>query len=194
MPSKGEGQGEGSVDPKLLKVLHQTIKKVGEDTDTLAFNTAISQMMIFVNEVTAQEKRPRKLLEPFVLLLAPYAPHLAEELWEKLGHKQSLAYEPWPKYDEALLMESTVTVVVQVNGKLRDRIEVPANSSQAELEKLALAKRRACKRISRGQTSQESHRRPRQAGQRSWARCESCASAGSRRTARPGVNAKRVES
>ena len=130
---------DSAPDPKLLKVLHQTIKKVGEDTDTLAFNTAISQMMIFVNEVTAQETRPRKLLEPFVLVLAPYAPHLAEELWEKLGHKQSLAYEPWPKYDAALLVESTVTVILQVNGKLRDRIEVPANASQSELEKLALA-------------------------------------------------------
>jgi leucyl-tRNA synthetase len=139
LPSKGEGQGEGSVDPKLLKALHQTIKKVSEDTDTLAFNTAISQMMIFVNEVTAQAARPRALLEPFVLLLAPYAPHLAEELWEKLGHKQSLAQEPWPKYDAALLVESTVTVILQVNGKLRDRIEAPANASQSELEKLALA-------------------------------------------------------
>jgi len=142
LPSKGEGQGEGSVDPKLFKALHQTIKKVSEDTDTLNFNTAISQMMIFVNEVTAQAARPRALLEPFVLLLAPYAPHLAEELWEKLGHKQSLAYEPWPKYDEALLKESTVTVVIQVNGKLRDRIEVPGDISQAELEKLALANER----------------------------------------------------
>jgi leucyl-tRNA synthetase len=123
----------------LLKVLHQTIKKVGEDTESLAFNTAISQMMIFVNEVTAQEKRPRKLLEPFVLLLAPYAPHLAEELWERLGHKQTLAYEPWPKSDESLLKEDTVTIVLQVNGKLRDRAEVPAQTSQAELEKLALA-------------------------------------------------------
>jgi leucyl-tRNA synthetase len=151
LPSKGEvyppqaapkatkGQGEGSVDPKLLKALHQTIKKVGEDTDTLNFNTAISQMMIFVNEVTAQTARPRKLLEPFVLVLAPYAPHLVEELWEKLGHKQSLAQEPWPKYDAALLVESTVTVILQVNGKLRDRIEVPANASQSELETLALA-------------------------------------------------------
>jgi leucyl-tRNA synthetase len=126
----------------LLKALHQTIKKVGEDTDTLAFNTAISQMMIFVNEVTAQEKRPRKLLEPFVLLLAPYAPHLAEELWEKLGHKQSLAYAPWPKYDEALLKEDKVTVILQVNGKIRDRIEVPAQISVADLEKLALANER----------------------------------------------------
>jgi len=123
----------------LLKVLHHTIKKVGEDTNTLAFNTAISQMMIFVNEVTAQEKRPRKLLEPFVLLLAPYAPHLAEELWEKLGHNQSLAYAPWPKYDNALLKEDNVTVILQVNGKIRDRIEVPAQISSADLEKLALA-------------------------------------------------------
>ena len=126
----------------LLKVLHQTIKKVGEDTDTLAFNTAVSQMMIFVNEVTAQETRPRKLLEPFVLALAPYAPHLAEELWEKLGHKQTLAYEPWPAFDAALLKENTVTIILQVNGKLRDRMDVPAQISPAELEKLALANER----------------------------------------------------
>jgi leucyl-tRNA synthetase len=123
----------------LLKVLHHTIKKVGEDTESLAFNTAISQMMIFVNEITAQEKRPRTLLEPFVLLLAPYAPHLAEELWEKLGHKESLAYAPWPKYDDALLKEDKVTVILQVNGKIRDRVEVPAQISAADLEKLALA-------------------------------------------------------
>jgi leucyl-tRNA synthetase len=126
-------------DPKLLKALHRTIKKIGEDTDTLAFNTAVSQMMIFINGVTAQESRSRKLLEPFVLVLAPYAPHLAEELWQELGHKESLAHEPWPKFDAALLVESTVTVILQVNGKLRDRIEAPAKASQAELEKLALA-------------------------------------------------------
>jgi leucyl-tRNA synthetase len=126
----------------LLKVLHQTIKKVGGDTESLAFNTAVSQMMIFVNEVTAQDKRPRKLLEPFVLLLAPYAPHLAEELWEKLGHNQSLAYAPWPKFDAALLKEDTITVILQVNGKIRDRLEVPAQTSSADLEKLALANER----------------------------------------------------
>jgi leucyl-tRNA synthetase len=126
----------------LLKALHQTIKKVGEDTETLAFNTAVSQMMIFVNEVTAQEKRPRKLLEPFVLALAPYAPHLAEELWEKLGRKQALAYEPWPRFDEALLKEDTVTIILQVNGKLRDRMDVPAEISREELEKIALANER----------------------------------------------------
>jgi leucyl-tRNA synthetase len=130
---------ESEPNAKLLKVLHQTIKKVGDDTEVLAFNTAVAQMMIFVNEVTAQEARPRKLLDPFVLVLAPYAPHLAEELWEKLGHNQSLAYESWPKFDEALLREDTVTVILQVNGKLRDRIEVAADTPQAELEKLALA-------------------------------------------------------
>jgi leucyl-tRNA synthetase len=125
--------------PALLKVLHQTIKKVGDDTEALAFNTAIAQMMIFVNEVTAQASRPRAVLEPFILLLAPFAPHLAEELWERLGHKASLAYEPWPAYDPALLVENTVEIVVQVNGKVRDRLTVPANSPKDELEKLALA-------------------------------------------------------
>jgi len=125
--------------PALVKVLHQTIKKLTEDTDTLAFNTAIAQMMIFVNEVTGQDTRPRALLEPFVLLLSPYAPHIAEELWEKLGRKPSLAYMPWPKYVEALLVETTITVVVQVNGKVRDRLDVPADITKEDLEKLALA-------------------------------------------------------
>ncbi|MCG3147685.1 MAG: Leucine--tRNA ligase [Verrucomicrobiae bacterium] len=122
----------------LMKVLHQTIKKVTDDTEVLAFNTAIAQMMIFVNEVTGQETRSRALLEPFVLLLAPYAPHLAEELWERLGHKPSLAYMPWPQYLEALLKESTVQIVVQVNGKVRDRLDVPVDIPKEDLEKLAL--------------------------------------------------------
>src|ERR1019366_8318633 len=91
------------------------------------------------NAVTPVEPRPRQLLEPFILLLAPYAPHLAEELWEKLGHRESLAYAPWPAYDAALLQESTVTVVVQVNGRLRDKLDVPAGTPNADLERLALA-------------------------------------------------------
>jgi leucyl-tRNA synthetase len=124
--------------PALVKVLHQTIKKVTEDTEALAFNTAIAQMMIFVNEVTSQESRPRAVLEPFALLLSPYAPHLAEELWERLGHTKSLACEPWPAFDPALLVETTITVVVQVNGKLRDKLEVPAGISREDLEKRAL--------------------------------------------------------
>ncbi|MBM3859475.1 MAG: leucine--tRNA ligase [Verrucomicrobia bacterium] len=130
---------DSSPSPALLKVLHQTIKKVGEDIEALAFNTAISQMMIFVNEVTAQQSRPRTVLEPFVLLLAPYAPHLAEELWQILGHTKSLACEPWPTYDPALLVEDTVEIVVQVNGKVRARLTVSAKATKEELEKLALA-------------------------------------------------------
>ena len=130
---------DSAADAKLVKVLHQTIKKVGEDTEALAFNTAISQMMIFVNELTAQESRPRTILEPFVLLLAPYAPHLAEELWQRLGHPQSLTYEPWPTHNESLLIETSIQVVVQVNGKVRARLAVPAAATKEELERLALA-------------------------------------------------------
>ena len=130
---------DAAADTKLVKVLHQTIKKVGDDTEALAFNTAISQMMIFVNELTAQESRPRAVLEPFALLLAPYAPHIAEELWQKLGHTKTLSCEPWPQYDESLLVETTVQIVVQVNGKVRTRLDVPAQIAKEELEKLALA-------------------------------------------------------
>ena len=130
---------DSAPDAKLVKALHQTIKKVGGDTEALAFNTAIAQMMIFVNELTAQEARPRAVLEPFAILLAPYAPHLAEELWQKLGHPQTLSCEPWPTFDPALLVENTVTIVVQVNGKVRDKLDVPAGISKEELEKLALA-------------------------------------------------------
>ena len=130
---------DAAPDAKLVKVLHQTIKKVGADTEALAFNTAIAQMMIFVNELTAQDKRPRAVLEPFVQLLAPYAPHIAEELWQKLGHTQTLTHEPWPEFAPALLVENTVTIVVQVNGKVRDKLDVPTGITNAELEKLALA-------------------------------------------------------
>jgi leucyl-tRNA synthetase len=130
---------DAAPDAKLVKVLHQTIKKVGADTDALAFNTAIAQMMICVNELTAQETRPRAVLKPFVLLLAPYAPHLAEELWSKLGHAQTLAYEAFPTFDAALLVEDTVQIVVQINGKIRARLDVPTQLAKAELERLALA-------------------------------------------------------
>jgi leucyl-tRNA synthetase len=128
--------------PALIKALHQTIKNVGERTESLSFNTAVSAMMEFVNIVTAQPARPRAVLEPFVLVLAPYAPHLAEELWERLGHKQTLAYEPWPVFDPALLRQDTVTVVLQVNGKVRDRIEVSAGIGEQELREKALSNAR----------------------------------------------------
>jgi leucyl-tRNA synthetase len=123
-----------------LKVLHQTIRKVGDDTSRLEFNTAIAQMMIFVNAIYAAESEPlpRRLWEPFVLTLAPYAPHLAEELWERLGNAPSVSKVPWPAYDPELAREQTITVVAQVNGKVRDRMEVPPGTGREDLEKRAL--------------------------------------------------------
>jgi leucyl-tRNA synthetase len=96
-------------------------------------------MMIFTNEMNARDRRPRAALETFVLLLAPYAPHLAEELWSRLGHAQSLIREPWPVADPQWLASDTVNVVVQVNGKLRDQIAVAADADEAQVKELALA-------------------------------------------------------
>jgi leucyl-tRNA synthetase len=126
-----------------LKLLHATIKAVTDDLDAMGFNTAISRMMECVNEVmrgiAAGQPFPRKMAEPFLLLVAPFAPHLGEQLWQLLGHRESVAYAPWPAYDSALLVAKEVEVVFQVNGKLRDRVKVAAGLSQAELEKVALA-------------------------------------------------------
>ncbi|OYW15414.1 MAG: leucine--tRNA ligase, partial [Planctomycetales bacterium 12-60-4] len=117
--------------PAQLRTLHKTIKAVTDDLDKLSFNTAISRMMEFTNEFTSMEVRPKSVLEPFVLLLSPFAPHAAEELWELMGHTKSLAYEPWPTYDPALLVESEIEVPVQVNGKVRGKVMVPADADQA---------------------------------------------------------------
>jgi leucyl-tRNA synthetase len=103
----------------------------------LRFNTAISRLMEFVNFFTSQEVRPKAAMETFTLLLAPMAPHIAEELWQLLGHDQTLAYEPWPAYDPALLEDELVEIPVQVNGKLRGRIMVAAGSDAAQIEKAA---------------------------------------------------------
>jgi leucyl-tRNA synthetase len=127
------------VNNDLQMIYHYTIKKIGDDIEDLKFNTAISQMMIFVNEVMKSDVRPRQVLEPFVLLLSPFAPHIAEELWRRLGHDATLAYEPWPGYDPAMLRRSTVEIVVQVNGKVRSRLDVPADTPEKRLEELALA-------------------------------------------------------
>ena len=123
----------------LQTTYHYTIKKIGDDIEDLKFNTAISQMMIFVNEVMKSDARPRQLLEPFVLLLSPFAPHIAEELWRRLGHEGTLAYEPWPEYDPLMLRKSAVEIVVQVNGKVRSRLEVPADTEEKELQERAQA-------------------------------------------------------
>jgi leucyl-tRNA synthetase len=126
-------------DRQTLRKLHQTIKKVSEDLDGMRFNTAIAAMMEFTNHLTRLTTRPRSVLEPFVLLLSPFAPHLAEELWSALGNRATLAYEPWPAHEEALTREDTVEVPVQVNGKLRTRVVVPAGCSKEELQAAALA-------------------------------------------------------
>jgi len=123
--------------PELEKLLHKTIKKVTKDTENFCFNTAISQMMILANEVQKEKRVSKPLMEKFTLIISPYAPHLAEELWEKLGHKASLAYEPWPKYDEKLCIDDTFELVFSVNGKVRGRLEVSKDISQEEAIKAA---------------------------------------------------------
>ena len=134
----------------LLRVLHRTIAKVTEDVEALKFNTAVSQMMVFVNEIMKQPARPRVVLEPFVLMLAPFAPHLGEELWRRLGHAESLAYAPWPSFDPALCIEDAVTVAVQVNGKLRATLELPRGAEQAEVQAAALADERIGRHLTGG--------------------------------------------
>ena len=129
------------------RLLHQTIRKVTADIEGLHFNTAISQLMVYVNELTPLERRGRALIEPLVLLLAPFAPHLAEELWQRLGHGESLAYEPWPGWDPARVLAETVTVAVQINGKLRATLELPRDSAQAEAERAALADERVIRHL-----------------------------------------------
>jgi leucyl-tRNA synthetase len=121
------------------RVLHRTIKAVTEDMEALRFNTAISRLMEFVNAFTGEPRRPRACLEPFVLMLAPLAPHVAEELWAALGHAGTLAYAPWPTCDEALTRESTIEVPVQIDGKVRSRLTLPADADRAAIESAALA-------------------------------------------------------
>ncbi|MCR5706212.1 MAG: leucine--tRNA ligase [Acholeplasmatales bacterium] len=125
---------------KELELLYnQTVKKVSEDYDSLSFNTGISQLMIFLNEASKAPKISREYVEGLVKMLSPIAPHMCEELWEKLGHTNTIAYEAWPKYDPAKLVASTINVVVQVNGKLRDTLEVAQDASADDIKAMALA-------------------------------------------------------
>jgi len=126
-------------DRETLRLLHATIAKVTDDLEGLRFNTAIAAMMEFTNHLTKLTARPKSVISPFVLLLAPFAPHIAEELWQALGHPATLAYEPWPTFDPGLLKAETIEVPVQVNGKLRARLQVPADADEAALESAALA-------------------------------------------------------
>ncbi|MCL2880473.1 MAG: leucine--tRNA ligase, partial [Treponema sp.] len=124
---------------ELIKLLHRTLKKVTEDTASLNFNTAISAMMIYSNELAKLDTIPQSLWEPLVIMISAYAPHLGEEMWEELGHRSSVSSAVWPAYDESLTHFDEVTVVIQVNGKIRDKFSAAAGTSKDELEKTALA-------------------------------------------------------
>jgi leucyl-tRNA synthetase len=124
--------------PNLTKSYHKTVKKVTNDFEGMSFNTAIAQMMIFVNDCYKEKEVSKTYIEGLVKMLSPIAPHICEELWETLGHNETLAYEAWPTYQEALCVDNVVTIVIQVNGKIRDKIEASADATKEELEKLAL--------------------------------------------------------
>lgn len=123
----------------VTKILHRTIDKVRTDTDALRFNTAISAMMVFVNEMTKATVRPKAVLESFCLLLAPYAPHMAEEIFERLGGKGGVSHASFPVADPKWLVDDTIEVAVQVNGKVKDRLMVPADADESTVKPLALA-------------------------------------------------------
>ncbi|KON86678.1 leucyl-tRNA synthetase [Sporosarcina globispora] len=126
---------EGS---SLEKVYHQTVKKVTEDYEGLRFNTAISQMMVFINEAYKAEALPKTFVEGFVKMLSPIAPHISEELWSKLGHSESIAYEAWPAYDEAKMVDDEIEIVIQINGKVKAKLMVPADAKKDLLEQIAM--------------------------------------------------------
>ncbi len=137
-PKLAEGITEDEPTADQLRMLHATIKAVTEDIDKLSFNTAIARMMEFVNFFNKEKTRPRACLEPFVLLLSPFAPHLGEELWQLLGHNETLAYEAWPIFDEAHLKQDTIELPVQIKGKVRAKISVAADADNETI--LAAAK------------------------------------------------------
>jgi leucyl-tRNA synthetase len=128
-----------SNDTMLERVYHQTVKKVTEDYEGLRFNTGISQLMVFINDAYKVDVLPKQYVEGFVKLLAPICPHTTEELWSKLGHEDTISYEAWPAFDEAKLVDDEVEIVVQINGKVRAKVNVPAEASREELQDIAMA-------------------------------------------------------
>ncbi|RYZ70063.1 MAG: leucine--tRNA ligase, partial [Proteobacteria bacterium] len=130
---------DSEVPEELNKLLHKTIKKVGEDIEALGFNTAISAMMILLNDIYKTGSRSKKVLMPFLQLLSPFAPHVSEELWEKLGGKGLIVSSPWPEYDSGLTVDNVVNIGVQVNGKSRGVIEIAKDASEADAVAAAMA-------------------------------------------------------
>jgi leucyl-tRNA synthetase len=132
-------------DEETMRLLHRTIREVTDDTENLKFNTGIAEMIKFVNKMTPAEFRPRKVIEPFILLLAPYAPHIAEELWQRLkgdAWTGSLAYEAWPKFDPDLAAEEEVEIAIQINGKVKTRMSLRADADEEAMRAAALADKR----------------------------------------------------
>jgi leucyl-tRNA synthetase len=132
-----------SSEPELERTLHKTIKKVTADTETLQMNTAIAQMMIFTNDATNTATLPLEIVGAFLRLLSPYAPHICEELWQRLGEEELIAHAEWPAWDPELAQDEMITIVVQVNGKKRDELQVSRDTDRDELESLALASENA---------------------------------------------------
>lgn len=139
------------MDGEVKVAAHRTIREVTDDVDRLRFNTAISHLMVFLNRLADEPVVSRRAVEVLVLLLAPLAPHIAEELWQRLGHSRSLAYEPWPVYDPSVLEDAQVLWIVQVNGKVRARITVSAQTDDDALKQTVLANEQV-KRYVDGQT------------------------------------------
>jgi leucyl-tRNA synthetase len=133
--------------PKSQKLLHKTIKKVTEDIENFRFNTAISALMILVNEMQKQDENTFRPMRTLLLLLAPFAPHLAEELWLKIGEKDSIHNQKWPEYDPKLIEEAKIQLIIQINGRVRDKVEVPINISQEEAEEIVLKREKVKKWI-----------------------------------------------
>jgi leucyl-tRNA synthetase len=136
-PLRDLAKGNGT--EAQARLTARTIDGVTRDLENTQPNTAISKLMIWSRDITRDGPLPRKAAEAFLLMLSPFAPHLAEELWKRLGHTESLAYEPWPEADPALLVTDTLTLAVQVNGKRRDEIEVPADADEEAIKAAALA-------------------------------------------------------
>jgi len=139
---KVEGKSE---DKELKELTHRTIKKVTSDIDSFRFNTAISYMMILANEMNKKDKVPQKYFEKLILILSPFAPHFCEEVWERLGHKESIQVSDWPKYDEDIAKKEVVEMIVQINGKLRDKFETEVGSDKEQIERLAKEKEKVQK-------------------------------------------------
>ena len=130
------------MDLETSKLVHRTVKKVGTDFDSMRFNTTVSALMILTNHLTELAEPPREAFEKLLLCLAPLAPHLAEELWQRLGSDRgSISRAAWPRYDEALCVDDVVEVPVQVNGKVRGRVVLPSDATEADARAAALADR-----------------------------------------------------